>query len=105
MSADAPRPVPPYGNNVSSQWWYCLYCRHAQPTEYQIVTHVKHVHYNDPTTTVIHGEDYTNGMHLRVMRRRWEEWSMLAIDRFSNHVASLRGADDFELEVGDGIPE
>lgn len=102
---DAPRPVPDYGPNTASSWWYCLYCKHAQPTEYQIVSHVRYAHFAGEDAALAAGEDYTNGTHLRVMRRRWDEWGLGVVDKFHLQVESLRGGDDFTQEVGDGVSE
>lgn len=105
VSVEAAKPVPDYGSNVASTWYYCLYCKHAQPTEYQMASHVRYAHYAGEDTAIVLGEDFTNGSHLRILKQRWDEWSLLAANKFHRQVESLRGADDFELEVGDGVPE
>ena len=53
----------------------------------------------------VKGEDYTNGNHLRVMMQRWDEWSLLAVDKFALALDSLRGADDLIVDVGEGLPD
>lgn len=106
MALDAPRAVPPYEpQTINRMWWYCLHCRHQEITEYQTKAHVKTQHAGgDPDFEVAKGEDYTNGDHLHILIDRWREWSLTVADRFVLALDSLRGADDFELEVGEGLP-
>lgn len=100
-------PVPPYDKKaITRAWWYCLHCRHSAPSLHSAQTHVKNSHLSvDVDDKPVQGEDYTNGDHLLVLIARWETWSLTAADRFAKQLDSLRGADDFELEVGDGVPE
>lgn len=101
---EAPRPVPPYGDDIHSRWYYCLHCKHYQAAEYSMVSHVRTQHSGgDPEFAIIEGEDYTNGTHLRIMQYRWLNWSRQTADAFVTHLDSLRGADDFAFEVGDGV--
>ena len=100
---EAPRSVPNYDRKqVAGTWWYCLHCRHALAQESSIQAHVRSVH-EEPEGTK--GEDYTNGIHLRVMMQRWDEWSLLAVDRFALSLDSLRGAEDLLVDIGEGLPE
>lgn len=67
--------------------------------------HVRVQHVQDRDLAINEGEDFTNGDHLLILIGRWEQWSLIQVDRFAVQLASLRGADDFELEVGDGLPD
>lgn len=104
---EVPRPIPNYDRkSLASDWWYCLYCRQPFPSEYSAKTHVRQHHYGgDSEAEAVKGEDYTNGTHLRILMDRWDAWSLTAVDRFHLQLESLRGADDFAQEVGDGVPE
>lgn len=103
---DTPKPVPPYPfDQVRPAWYYCLHCRRGESTEAGIKQHIVMSHGFGDMLLVVLGEDYTNGTHLKILADRWDAWSLSAIDRFHNQVESLRGADDFELEVGNGLPE
>lgn len=103
MADGAPRSVPPYGRqNIHRQWWYCLYCRQQTVLEADIRVHVRAAHM-EPDVNPEKGEDYTNGDHLFILLDRWEKYSLLAADHFVTQLDSLRGADDFVFEVGEGV--
>ena len=100
---EAPRPVPAYDRRqAAATWWYCLHCIHASVAEGNIRTHTKNQH---DLFEPIQGEDYTNGHHLRILLKRWDDWSLLAVDKFTLALDSLRGADDLIIDAGDRLPD
>ena len=100
---DVPRPVPPYDRNqIGGLWWYCLHCRYSAQIENSVFAHCRSQH---DVFEPVKSEDYTNGHHLRILIDRWDQWSLLAVDRFALALESLRGADDLVVDVGDGLKD
>lgn len=83
-------------------YWYCLDCDQYRMDSYSIRVHCHATHDVDVPTN---GIDYADGGQVYLMRHRRMEWEAEAAERFRPFVASLRGADDFALEVGDGLPD
>ena len=103
---EIPRGVPSYAREqVGRSWWYCLQCCHSAPLEATMRAHVRRVHETPEESDLFVGSDYTSGDHLLILMSRWEAWSLESANRFARELESLRGADDFEFEVGEGIPE
>jgi len=96
-----PRKTPQYKEEVQQRRWYCLHCPDWRLDENSIVTHVRVNHEAEP----IAGEDFAMGSQILLLQIRRGQWEREERERFAQRLESLRGADDFEFEVGPGTKE
>lgn len=89
-------------NAVTQTRFYCLECGADRYSEGDIRTHVRTAHGEE---TPMNGVEYARGSHVLLMWLRWNQWSQREMERFSIILESLRGGDDFLVEVGDGLPD
>jgi hypothetical protein len=99
MASDEPRALPNYGHAPLPQNWYCLHCDQWRGDANGLHVHMKATH----DVHVAHrGADYADGSAVQLMILQRKEWVESVPDVFARALDSLRGAEDFEFEVGAG---
>lgn len=94
-----PRRLPTYPGEVYENRWYCLHCPQHRTDANSIRIHLGASHdieYPAP------GADYGDGEMVSLLQRQRIAWEREVPERFAVELESLRGADDFAFEVGEG---